>query len=728
MRRLALCLALLMPLACGNGAKSEEKSTDAHLAAADMAADVEQAPVPADPDCNPIVGSDCWSGWPSDFWTKADGKAKTGRRLDLPLGKMPKNADGKPVDPKEMNRRDGFSPASPIVVLLPRPLDPKQFVGEVQALERPALDQDWPSQPVCLLDDSGNKLPVLAELDLQAPDPQRQALIVRPLYVPQLHKRPARLTVVLTADLKAVDGKPFARTEAMQRLLDGKATGYPRIDQDLAAWQASAKLAQKCGGSGVLAAWPYTLASEEWVTGVASQAQQAIAAEANKGQLGYEIDQVELPAELTASLPGLSALGKKVKVAPLHQDLALRVRGRFQAPWVLTDDTQDGTLNWVDGGPQVALSGKVWRPFVILVPKQALDQPGSARMLLYGHGFLRGACVEGCVKPTDAEFLPRLTRVLGTVTVGTDWYGLSEKELGVALSVTQDFSNGAKLTDKLVQAVSQPIALTTVVAQKVLKDPALQVGGQALADTAKPWLYYGNSLGGILGTTATALDKTIQRAVMNVPGGVWSTMMNRSSNFKAFLDILSVSYPDPFTQQVLFAQMQSLWDLSDPVHFHAHRILASAQPGVQPPHTLWTVAMGDSQVPNFASALLSLAALSRPMPPAAQLWPSLQPAPAVDLPAGPNWFVQWDPRRGTHPPGNALPWPDNGAHLSTRWMPEFQQMIWRFLIGDGKVEPRYCLLSGRDKDGKLPCDLGQAIPANATELPPLPQIPPPPVP
>ena len=57
--------------------------------------------------------------WPNDALTKRDKTTDTGRRLNLPRAAMPRNKDGVPIDPTDMNRADGFSPGSMIIVKVP---------------------------------------------------------------------------------------------------------------------------------------------------------------------------------------------------------------------------------------------------------------------------------------------------------------------------------------------------------------------------------------------------------------------------------------------------------------------------------------------------------------------------------------------------------------------------------------------------------------------------------
>ena len=689
----------------------------------------EAAPVAAAPDCNPIVGNDCLSGFPTNFYLRDDATTATSHRLDLPLSAMPTGGLG-PILPAEWNRRDGFSPNAPTVILLAKKVDPHVLADET----RPANSLKMETATVMLDAQTGKLIEHFAENDLNADDVKRTALVLRAWTPIQENKR---VVVALTDKLLDIDGKPYVRSAAFQRIADGKLTGYPRIDAHIADWRSDLELLEKAGFTRdhLLAAWHYDTASEAWTHGVAlSMRDQLVAAVGEKG-LGYKIDQIEVDPQYVNQFPNLpttqTPTNLTLTVAPMHIDVALRVRGQFESPLFLKTSGTDGTLNYVTGGPQVVQNGTFWRPFILLVPPSVVNSSKSAQLLLYGHGLLRGACVEGCVKPGDAEFFPHFVNGLGAVAVATDWWGLSQVELGVAVNVTNDFNLTTQLTDKLAQSTVLPIALTRVVRGKVLADPLLAMGNNKIppADSSKDLVYYGNSLGGIMGTTMTSLHPDLTRMVMNVAGGIWSMLLNRSSNFGPFLQFVAANYPDKYTQQQVFGLTQSLWDLSDPINFADHSVkspFANTKPNRR---ALWPISWGDSQVPNLSSGMLARVADVPLLVPAVADWAgntTESSLPFIKTNAGQiSSFVQWDPQRGVHPPGNLVPAEDNGAHYATRWMPEFQQMIWRFLLDDGAVEPRYCLKGGRDSDGVLPCSLKQDIPKSEKLQPPLVTLPPP---
>ena len=57
--------------------------------------------------------------FPNDFFTVEDASTETGRRVDFNVLAMPRNVAGKPIDPTDWNRADGFSPGSLIVTKVP---------------------------------------------------------------------------------------------------------------------------------------------------------------------------------------------------------------------------------------------------------------------------------------------------------------------------------------------------------------------------------------------------------------------------------------------------------------------------------------------------------------------------------------------------------------------------------------------------------------------------------
>jgi hypothetical protein len=84
---------------------------------------------PVAPWCDDFDPSVCLSPFPNDYFTALDSQTKTGRRINFNILAMPRNAAGKPIDPTEWNRNDGFSPGSLITVHVPG-LDNQQALDQ----------------------------------------------------------------------------------------------------------------------------------------------------------------------------------------------------------------------------------------------------------------------------------------------------------------------------------------------------------------------------------------------------------------------------------------------------------------------------------------------------------------------------------------------------------------------------------------------------------------------
>src|SRR5437763_9248166 len=69
--------------------------------------------------CDPLDSAQCLLPYPNDWFTRHDATSPTGRRLDLNVLAMPHNAEGKPIEPLEWNRSDGFSAGAQILTVVP---------------------------------------------------------------------------------------------------------------------------------------------------------------------------------------------------------------------------------------------------------------------------------------------------------------------------------------------------------------------------------------------------------------------------------------------------------------------------------------------------------------------------------------------------------------------------------------------------------------------------------
>src|SRR3712207_3000747 len=81
---------------------------------------VAQGKPPAAPErCDATDPAVCLFPWPNDAFTVRDKTTVTGRRLAIDPSSMPRNRNGVPVDPTDINRADGFSPGSMMLTKVP---------------------------------------------------------------------------------------------------------------------------------------------------------------------------------------------------------------------------------------------------------------------------------------------------------------------------------------------------------------------------------------------------------------------------------------------------------------------------------------------------------------------------------------------------------------------------------------------------------------------------------
>src|SRR5256885_3878830 len=123
----------------------------------------------AAPKCDPFDPSVCLQPFPNDYFTKADPSTATGRRIDLSADQMPRNAAGKPIQPDEWNRSDGFSPGSEITLHVPG-LDNQAALERTGAVPIDDLERSFaPRAPVVLIDASTLKRQLIwTEMDTLA--------------------------------------------------------------------------------------------------------------------------------------------------------------------------------------------------------------------------------------------------------------------------------------------------------------------------------------------------------------------------------------------------------------------------------------------------------------------------------------------------------------------------------------------------------------------------------
>jgi hypothetical protein len=537
-----------------------------------------------------------------------------------------------PLDLQRFYWRTGFSVAQTSVLAM-EGMDPNAL-------------PDWrnpsPGEGGVLLFDrtDGVFLPVFAELDAY-PDLEAPALIVRPLTrLSEGHQ----VAVVVSTDV-------VARPERFDALVSGTP---PSSLTDVAPH--------------------YRELLDELETAGVDSGQVALAWDFPVGDgttpLRSALDQLEMDGAYVLDRSRDLDLGDIV--APMTWRA---LDGRFTTHDFLVDDQ---LLDFDESGG-VKPVGWTEAELYVHVPTSVADADAeSVPVMIFGHGIFSEPALY-LDENDDPSGLLQLAEEGGFIVVATTWRGLTWNDRVGAIEAAQDFGKMAVIGDRLLQSQLNLASLVHLVEEgTLLDDPQLKGRkGQRLAMRGAPY-YYGISAGSIEGAVALASqDRPFRAAAFHVGGSMWSTMLERSSNWIAFELFMLQAMPDAVDRQRLYSLSQLYWDPVDPL---------SWVPDLTPDDMLYQVSMGDEQVPNMTSEVFARSLGLQVLSPSSTQPYGLQTV-AAPLPAGSGAYVQFDPER-VHPPDGNRPAEVNGAHHAPRlWDGQRRQVIDYLTPGsEGQVE------------------------------------------
>nr|WP_240503244.1 hypothetical protein [Streptomyces prasinopilosus] len=145
----------------------------------------------------------------------------------------------------------------------------------------------------------------------------------------------------------------------------------------------------------------------------------------------------------------------------------------------------------------------------------------------------------------------------------TDWIGMAADDVPVVLGALADMNGFPAIPERSQQSMlNAPFLGRAMIHHDGLPaDPAFRApGGRPLLDTRHGLVYDGNSQGGILGGALLAASTDIERGVLGVTGMHYGLLLDRSSDFAPFQQVLEADYPDKLRQQVVLQLYQMVWD------------------------------------------------------------------------------------------------------------------------------------------------------------------------
>src|SRR3954471_24731126 len=207
--------------------------------------------------CDNLDPAVCLQPFPNNLFTKPSPATDTGLKVHFALGSMPRNAAGKPIQPGQWNRNDGFSPGSLITTYVPG-LDLSKTHGvPVNDLAR-SYDKD---AAVVVIDAKTLERNLIwTEMDSLASSDSVRNLIVRAAK----NFREGHTYIVALRNLKDAGGSTIAAGDAFRGYRDG-ATSDDRSDHMDWIFSRLKKAGIKPDKT-LFLAWDFTVASERNLT------------------------------------------------------------------------------------------------------------------------------------------------------------------------------------------------------------------------------------------------------------------------------------------------------------------------------------------------------------------------------------------------------------------------------------------------------------------------------
>jgi hypothetical protein len=605
--------------------------------------------------CDPIDPAQCLLPYPNDWFTRHDPTSATGRRLELSLAGMPRNAEGKPVEPPEWNRSDGFSAGAQILTVVPgmtrnADLVPSGLPPATDlAMNEPANN---PDPGVILLDaDTGRVWPVWVEVDQYTQEAGvlpagavghvQQDLMIHPaMNLLDGHRYIVALRHLHQDGLQNQAPPPGAfkaYRDGTASPTDPRTAHMAGIFADLAeaGWSTS----------NLYLAWDFTTASTKNVTGRLLHIRDD--AFSQLGQTAKDSARGRITP--TSSAPAFTVNSVTDYTPSQNQNVARQITGTFTVPCylapscappvkcaTLTAPTPIGTpFNDCPTPSQFVLDptnpdtvpsqvpGQTYQAtFICNVGRNAFANHQLVRPVEYGHGLFGGAS-EVNVAPQE-----EMANQFGMMYCASDWLGFDTSDVPDAALAIHDLSRFPILADRSQQGQLDFLYLQRLMVhrQGFASNPAFQYPDHTSFIDRSGVFYDGNSQGGIYGGTVCAVSIDAKRCVLGVNGMDYSILLPRSTDYVAsrpltafnpltfnptdptaeigFSGVLDFFYPDQSQRLLLFDLIQTLWDRADPDGYATH-MTASAEGGLLPAtpdhHVLMQIAWGDHQVANITA-------------------------------------------------------------------------------------------------------------------------------
>ena len=537
-------------------------------------------------------GSLCLLPFPDDYYTVNDATTRTGKRIDLKTAATPANADDVHIAAEPYNLNDGFSPGQSITLKVPGLDTPEAFANTGSVPLNRLSEYGRQNAPIVVIDEqTGERWPIWTELDSNATDAGRRALLMHPA----VNFASGHRYIVAMRNLKDASGQTLKAPEGFRYYRDELPSKAPEIKAQRDRFDRIFKDLRRAGikRRSLYLAWDFTVASDENIAGrLLKMRDESLAGLGDTNMTDLQPD---------GASPTFAVTSTEDFTVGQDADMARRVKGTFEVPCYLAPNCDPGGTMQLDANGMPQQNGTYTANFECMVPRSSLSAP--ARPSIYGHGLLGDA--------GEATSSPQ--RTLGNshniLSCATDEIGLSEQDVPNTIGILQNLSRFPELTDRLQQGLLDEIFLGRLMLNPdgFAGDAAFRVDDtQPPSGTNPPvidpsHLYYnGNSQGAIEGGALTAVSPDLTRASLGVGGMNYSVLLNRSVDFDTYASLLNPAYTDELERPLALSMIQMLWDRGES-NGYAHRITTDPLPNTPAHEVLMNVGVGDHQVSNFTA-------------------------------------------------------------------------------------------------------------------------------
>jgi hypothetical protein len=618
-----------------------------------------EAPLALPDGCQPLEGDlSCTLPFPSDFFRQNGVVALSG------AGK-PVTATGLDADVVSPLAADGFSRQPAIVCALP---DAVVADGLQNVVDDPTPSLDAATSPTLLVRaDTGETVAHYVTLDPNPDDATHVPITIRPL----APLAPGVRYVVALRGVRNARGGLAAPAEGFRRIRDQDLSHDPALAPLAARYETDVfpVLASLGVDRGSLQlAWDFTTESKAWP----------------------ESDMLDLRALVQAWLAQNTPKVTITSVDPGTAEYWEVLKGTITVPLYLDQPGPGGRLFRGSDG-KIAQNGTTDVPFVIDVPTTVRDQFDPGLALAFGHGFF------GNTDETDGQAARTLLSTLHAVTFAIDWWGMSKDDLGTVIGLLS--SSPADLhtfVERVYQAMANWMVTTRAIETAFASAPELHrpasgpgvvqgpnntTNAGALVYDASRVVYFGASMGALLGGTMTALDPDVDRAVLNVGGASWETIMPWSSAFAGLQFFIHSAMQTELGTQLYAAMLATALDRIDPATY-APYLIGSGLAGNPDRQMLLQIGVGDQSVGNPSSFFYARAlGLSMVQPSPETAWG----VPLADASSLRSALTVWDFGISPDVYRVASPPADNAVHNGVRNVPTAMQQMADFYAPSGSV-------------------------------------------